>query len=158
MGDRMTLAEGLEALAGYGPAVWSGVAAAIVTFVIEIILCTKGILFAGANRKVALAKQRGHVLTGTRTHLRYRNREPENSTANRMYVATYEYMVNGRVRTKAVTSTSLKPPPTIALYYVSNPNRVFSEYDVGKNPLKVLLFVVPALIAYLVMTAMGFQA
>ncbi len=81
----------------------------------------------------------------------------ENSTANRMYVATYEYTVNGRVRTKAVTSTSLKPPTTIALYYVSNPNRVFSEYDVGKNPLKLLLFVVPVLIAYVVMTAMGFQ-
>lgn len=157
MGDRMTLTEAFKALAGYGPAVWCGVAAAIVTFVIEIILCTKGILFAGTEKKIALAKQRGHVLKATRRTLRYRDREPENTTANRIYRATYEYTVNGTIHTKALTSTGMKLPTTISLYYVNNPSKVFSEYDAGKNPLKILLFVVPVLVAYVVMTALGFQ-
>lgn len=77
MEDRVTLAEAFSALAGYGPALWCGVAAGIATFIVEVILCTKGILFAGADRKLALAKQRGHMLTATRTSLRFRDREPE---------------------------------------------------------------------------------
>lgn len=72
MEDRVTLAEAFSALAGYGPALWCGVAAGIATFIVEVILCTKGILFAGADRKLALAKQRGHMLTATRTSLRFR--------------------------------------------------------------------------------------
>ena len=52
MEDRMTLAEAFSALAGYGPALWCGVAAAIATFVIEVILCKKGILFGGADKKL----------------------------------------------------------------------------------------------------------
>ena len=47
MEDRVTLAEAFSALAGYGPALWCGVAAGIATFIVEVILCTKGILFAG---------------------------------------------------------------------------------------------------------------
>lgn len=153
----MTLTEAFEALAGYGPAVWCGVAAAVITFIIEIILCTKGILFASGEKKLARAKRNGHMLTATRTNLRYRDREPENSTTNRVYIANYEYTVNGEVRTRQVVSTSVKPPSTITLYYNGSPNKVFSEYDVGKNPLKILLFIIPVLVAYVVMTALGFR-
>ena len=66
MEDRVTLAEAFGVLAGYGLGFWCGVAAGIATFIVEIILCKKGILFAGADRKLALAKQRGHMLTATR--------------------------------------------------------------------------------------------
>ena len=138
MENRMTLTEAFRALAEYGLAFWCGVVAGIATFVVEIILCKKGILFAGADRKLALAKQRGHMLTATRTSLRFRDREPEGTTTNRVYIANYEYTVNGKRRTKQVTSTSVKPPLTITLYYVSSPKRVLSEYDVGKNPLQQL--------------------
>ena len=157
MEDRIGLAEALGELAGYGPALWCGVAAAIATFIIEIILCKKGILFAGTDRKIALAKQRGHLLTATRTSLRYRNRDPENTSTNRVYIANYEYVVDGIRRTKQVISTSLKPPTAITLYYVNSPNRAFSEYDGGKNPLQILLYIVPVLIAYVVATALGFE-
>ena len=46
MEDRITLTEAFHALAGYGAAFWCGAAAGIATFIIEIILCQKGILFA----------------------------------------------------------------------------------------------------------------
>ena len=157
MEDRVTLAEAFGVLAGYGLAFWCGVAAGIATFIVEIILCKKGILFAGADRKLALAKQRGHMLTATRTSLRFRDREPEGTTTNRVYIANYEYTVNGSRRTKQVTSTSVKPPLTITLYYLNSPTKVFSEYDLGKNPLQILLYIVPVLVAYLVATALGFE-
>ena len=54
MEDRITLTEAFSALAGYGPALWCGVAAAIATFIVEIILCKKGILFAGQTRNLRL--------------------------------------------------------------------------------------------------------
>ena len=157
MEDRLTLAEAFRALAGYGPAFWCGAAAGIATFVVEIILCKKGILFAGADRKLALAKQRGHTLTATRASLRFRDRGSEDTRRNRIYIATYEYTVNGKRRTKQVTSTSVKPPLTITLYYLNSPTKVFSEYDLGKNPLQILLYIVPVLVAYFVATALGFE-
>lgn len=100
MEERMNLAEAFSALAGYGAAVWCGVAAAIATFVIEIILCKKGILFASGEKKIARAKRRGHMLTAVRTNIRFRDREPEDATTNRLYIANYEYIVDGKVHTK----------------------------------------------------------
>ena len=115
MEDRITLTEAFHALAGYGAALWCGVAAGITTFIVEIILCQKGILFAGADKKLALAKQRGHLLTAQRISLRFRDREPENTTTNRVYIANYEYTVNGKRRTKQVTSTSVKGSSALPL-------------------------------------------
>ena len=150
MEDRITLTEAFSALAGYGPALWCGVAAAIATFIVEII-------FAGADKKLALAKQRGHMLTASRTSLRFRDREPEGTSTNRIYIANYEYTVNGKRHTKQVTSTSMKPPLTITLYYLNSPTKVFSEYDLGKNPLQILLYIVPVVVAYIVATVLGFE-
>ena len=76
---------------------------------------------------------------------------------NRVYIADYEYTVNGKRRTKQVTSTSVKPPLTITLYYLNSPNKVFAESDLGKNPLQILLYIVPVLVAYIVATALGFE-
>lgn len=59
MNERVTLSEAFEILAGYGPAVWLGVLAAIATFIIEVVLCTKGILFAGGEQKLKRAKKDG---------------------------------------------------------------------------------------------------
>lgn len=157
MENRVTLAEAFSVLAGYGLALWCGVAAGIATFIVEVVLCTKGILFAGADRKLALAKQRAHMLTATRTSLRFRDSEPEDTRSSRVYIASYEYTVNGKPRTKQVVSTSVKPPLTITLYYLNSPTKVFSEYDLGKNPLQILLYIVPILIAYIVATALGFE-
>ena len=65
MNDRVTLSEAIEILAGYGPAVWLGVLAAAVTFIVEIILCAKGVLFAGGEKKNKRAKKKGDVTRGT---------------------------------------------------------------------------------------------
>ena len=157
MNDRMTITEALAALAAYGPAVWLGVLAAVVTFVIEIVLCTKGILFAGGEQKLKRARQAGNVALGTLKQCRYKDREPEGKTANRLYTGIYEYTVDGVTRTKQLVLSGMKPPRTLYFYYTSTPDRVFSEYDIGKNPLKLLMYIIPVLVAFAVMTAFGFR-
>ena len=146
MNDRMTITEAIQALASYGPAVWLGVLAAIVTFIIEVVLCTKGILFAGGEQKLKRARKAGHVVLGTLKKYRYNDREPEGKTANRLYTGIYEYTVDGVTRTKHLVLSGMKPPHTLYFYYTSTPEHVFSEYDVGKNPLKILIYIIPVLI------------
>ena len=157
MNDRMTITEAIQALASYGPAVWLGVLAAIVTFIIEVVLCTKGILFAGGEQKLKRARKAGHVVLGTLKKYRYNDREPEGKTAKRLYTGIYEYTVDGVTRTKHLVLSGMKPPHTLYFYYTSNPEHVFSEYDVGKNPLKILIYIIPVLVAFVVMTALGFR-
>ena len=57
---------------GYGPAVWLGVLAAVVTFVVEIILCSKGILFSGGEQKLKRARKEGKAVLGTLKSCRYK--------------------------------------------------------------------------------------
>ena len=83
MNDRMTIAEALAELASYGPAVWLGVLAAVATFVIEAVLCAKGILFSGGERKLERARKAGNVVQGVLKTCRYRdgNRRARRQTA-----------------------------------------------------------------------------
>ena len=157
MNERVTLSEAFEILAGYGPAVWLGVLAAIATFIIEVVLCTKGILFAGGEQKLKRAKKDGKFVLGTLKDSWYKEREPEKKTANRLYTGIYEYTVDGVTRTKQLILSGRKPPHTLYFYYTSPPKHVFSEYDVGKNPLKILIYIIPVLVAFAVMTALGFR-
>ena len=51
----------------YGDFIWNRAdaetrAAAIATFIIEVVLCTKGILFAGGEQKLKRAKKDGKIL------------------------------------------------------------------------------------------------
>ena len=157
MNERVTLSEAFEILAGYGPAVWLGVLAAIATFIIEVVLCTKGILFAGGEQKLKRAKKDGKFVLGTLKDSWYKEREPEKKTANRLYTGIYEYTVDGKKKKKQLILSGRKPPRTLYFYYTSTPKHVFSEYDVGKNPLKILIYIIPVLVAFAVMTALGFR-
>ncbi|MBQ9886274.1 MAG: hypothetical protein IJM37_05390 [Lachnospiraceae bacterium] len=141
----------------YDSSVWFGILAALITFVIEIILCKRGIIFAKYEKKIEKAKKAGKVITAKMINCRYEDREPDNKTASRMYIALYEYTFDGIKRTKQIVSTSVKPPYTISLYYDSNPKKTFSEYDVGKNPFFFILYIIPILVAYFVIKMLGFN-
>ena len=157
MDDRMTISEARDALIGYGPAVWIGVLAAIVTFIIEVILCTKGIIFAGGEKKIERARKEGKYAQGTLVELLYQNREPEGKTVNRLYSGIYEYTVEGITRTKRVVVPGNAPPKTLYFYYKKTPDHVFTEYDIGKNPFMILIYIIPVLVAFAVMTALGLR-
>ena len=155
--DEVTLSEAFDILAGYGIEVWAGIFAAIFVVIIEIILCKKGIILASGDKKIEKAKREGKTLTATMTNCRYNDRAPQGKTANRMYIALYEYYVGSKRMTKQIVSTSVKPPHSITLYYTTSPNKAFSEYDVGKNPLKFIIYIVTVVVAFFVMQALGFN-
>ena len=129
--------------------IWVGAIAAIVVLIIEIKLMKKGILFGGGDRKLERAKQAGHVLDATLVN--------HWISSNGKHRSTYEYFINGNIRKKYHLITSWHPNSHIKLYYVNTPDKVFSEHKLGRNPLKILLYIVPALVAIAVAKLLGYE-
>lgn len=127
MNNQIGLKEAWEQLLAYDPAVWIGVFTAIVVFAIEIVLYKKGIIFSSGEKKIAKAKESGHMLSATQVKCRYY----EKSSGARNYAATYEYELNG-LHTK-------------------------SEADVSSSPSKLLMYIIPIIAAIAVMKALGFE-
>lgn len=157
MDTRISLSDAWEILAGYDTAVWCGLLVAVITFVIEVILCSKGIIFSKEEKLIAAAKKKGNMITAKMTDCRYEDRTPYDKRTNRMYIAMYEYVIGGISRKKQIISTSGKPPRTITLYYGSNPKKTISEYDVIRPSFKFLIYIIPILVAFLTMKIMGFS-
>lgn len=109
------------------------------------------------KKKIERARKEGKYAQGTLVKLLYQNREPEGKTVNRLYSGIYEYTVEGITRTKRVVVPGNAPPKTLYFYYKKTPDHVFTEYDIGKNPFKILIYIIPVLVAFAVMTALGFR-
>lgn len=155
--ERITFSDVWRALSAYDPALWLGAVAAIVTFAIEIVLMKRGLIFAGGEKRLERARKAGHIIPATMIKCRYEDKNSSGKTANRMYIATYEYSALGEVGTARVVTVGMKPPHTISLYYDSHPSKVFSEYDIKPNPLQFLLYVIPIMVAIAVMKMLGFN-
>ena len=108
-------------------------------------------------KKIERARKEGKYAQGTLVELLYQNRKPEGKTVNRLYSGIYEYTVEGITRTKRVVVPGNAPPKTLYFYYKKTPDHVFTEYDIGKNPFKILIYIIPVLVAFAVMTALGFR-
>lgn len=155
--DEVTLKDAWEQILSYDISLWFGLLGAIIVFIIEIILLKKKLIFSGFEKKVKEAQKDGRVINATRVSCRYKNREPESKTINRIYIAYYKYELNGKVGKYQVVSTSIEPPYTIPLYYEKNTNKVFSNYGKKSNPLIFLIYIIPILVAYFIMKTMGFE-
>lgn len=155
MEKEITLKEAWEQILAYNPAIWFGLIGAIVVFIIEIILVKKKIIFGGFEKKIKGAQKEGRVLNGRRISCRYENRAPNDKTINRIYISYYEYELNGKKGKYQVVSTSIEPPYTIPLYYEKNSNKVFSNYGKKSNPLIVLIYIIPILVAYVIIKLLG---
>lgn len=152
MNSQIGLKEAWEIMASYDPTVWFGVLTAVVVFAIEIVLHKKKKIFSGDEIRIERAKKQGHVIKAQQVTCRYYDKK----SGLRNYVAVYEYEVDGITHTKTVTTRS-RPPLTIRLYYDKSPNKVFSDFDIGSSPLKILMYVIPIIAAFIVMKAMGFN-
>ncbi len=51
MNERLDISDFWSVMAGYGPAFWCGVVTAVTVFIAEAILCKRGIIFAGGERR-----------------------------------------------------------------------------------------------------------
>ena len=94
LGDRFDVLPLVSFPTAYGDFIWNRTdaetrAAVIATFIIEVVLCTKGILFAGGEQKLKRAKKDGKFVLGTLKDSWYKEREPEKKTANRLYTGIF---------------------------------------------------------------------
>ena len=154
--DRISFSELMEALASFPVAVWYGCPAALLVFILEIILVQKGILFPDDNRKEK-AIQAGHIIKAKKIKMRYKDTDESGKTATRKYYATYEYTVDGAQKTYRVVSGGSEPGFFLSLYYEKTPNKVFSDYDIKPSPFQFVLYLIPLAVAFLVMHLMGFS-
>ncbi len=138
------------------PAVWWGLLAALITFILLLRWNIKCRPFDGIGKKIEKARLAGDVVIGKRIRCRYKDRS-EKAGADRMYIATYQYTLKGVTKTKQITSTSGEPPYTISIYFEKSGNKIYTEYDSGKNPLVAMIYIVPIIVAYFVMMALGFE-
>ncbi len=153
MNDQLSIA---EALGSFPPEVWCGTIAGIVTFAIELVLVSKGIIFSGRNKRLEKAREAGRCVLGKRVRCHYRDKSSDNKTCNRRYVAQYEYTLNGKTKTKQVTSLGSEPGYTIWLYY-DEKGRVFTDGPTAKDLLTIVLYIIPVLVAGLVLKVLGFE-
>lgn len=110
----------------------------------------KKIIFGGFERKIEDARKNGRVISAKRISCRYENRNPRTKTINRIYIAYYQYELNGKIGKYQVVSTSVELPYSIYLYYNNNSNKVFSNYGKNSNPLIILIYIIPILVAYFI--------
>ena len=155
--EEVTIRGAIEAIISYGGAFWTGVIAGIIVFALEIVLCVKGVIFAGGEKKIEQAKKAGNMLTATRIKCWYKDRDSDDRTINRRYTAVYEYYAGSKRKTKRIVSTGMEPANTITLYYTKSPEKAFSEGEVSTNPLTVIIYILPLLVAYFVATALGYE-
>lgn len=141
-----------ESLTYYDPAIYCGIIAAVIVFVIEIKLHNRNLIFSGDEKRIQRAKEKGHVISAKQVKCRYRDRD----SGRRNYIATYEYEING-MQGKKVIVTNSHPPLSINLYYDVSPKKIFSEYDMGTGSLKILMYIIPIIVAYFVMRVMGYS-
>ena len=157
MEQQVSLLEVLKYFISFGPVVWIGVLSAVITFVVEIRLCQKGILFSSGEKKLKKARELGNIIQATCVSSRYiDDKDNDSITATRQYAAVYQYEVNGEVKKKCIISTGVNPPQILWLYYINSPYKVFSEYDVGTSPFQFLLYIIPILVAFIVMKLLGY--
>lgn len=147
-----------EAFGNYDPRIWVGVVVIIVVFAVEMILCNKGILVSRSERRLAKAKAAGHMLKATMKSCNYKDKKTNTKCEERIYTAIYEYEANGRTRRTSVVTTGARPPATLTMYYVSDPSKAFSEYQVGSGFLHFMLLLIPVAIGIVVVIGLGYRA
>ncbi len=145
-----------EVLSSFPPEVWCGAIAGVATFVIEMVLVAKGKIFSGRNKRLEKAREAGRYVRGKRVRCHYREKSSSNKTCDRRYVAQYEYTLNGKTKTKQVASTGTEPGYTIWIYY-DEKGRVFTDGPTAKDLLMIVLYIIPVLVAVLVLHVLGYE-
>lgn len=140
----------------FPPAVWCGALAALATFILEMVLVSKGIIFSGRNKRVEKARAAGRYMKGKQVKCRYHDSGSDQKTCNRRYVAQYEYTLNGKTKTKQVSSTGIRPGYTIWLYY-DEKGRVFTDDPPLTDILMIVLYIIPILVGGLVLELLGYK-
>lgn len=142
------------------PRIWCGVIAAIITFGVEVILCSKKIIFSGHEKNIARAIKEGHVATAT-LETQYSSTDytnPRNGKKVDRYHGRYVYEVNG-IKGKVHVSSSGRLPYMISVYWKKTPKKVFTDWKNSSflDNFIWIVYIIPILVFYWVARLMGYD-
>lgn len=149
-----------EEFSQYDPRLWCGVIAGITTFVVELILSTKGIFFRfdGHKRNMAKAIEEGHIATATLEKQYISTDYSDSKYGVDRYHGRYVYEVNG-IKGKVHVSSSHSLPTTTTVYWKTDPRKAFSSSNNScfLDKFEWIVYIIPMVVFYLVVRLMGYD-
>lgn len=133
-----------------------GVAAFLLTVVVETILLIVGNLSNSVQKKIKEAERLGNCVQGTRVHCTYVSEKDGKWNQILIFTSLYKYVVNGVEYTKSVITNEYEPPFSLTFYWDKNPRKVFSKYDIGTNSFNAVLFLIPLILCLGVIVVLGY--
>ena len=146
----------LQAVTELDVRVWIGLAVTLAVGAVEILLGRKGRIAARRTRQMELAKARGNMLTARLIHTDFEYHSTRGKRI-RTYFGKYEYEVNGRTKTFGEAFHNTRPPTTLTMYYVSDPEKAFSQLHTGQARFNALLLLIPLAAGIAVTMLLGYR-
>lgn len=141
----------------YDPAALVGIVVMFAVAILELVLIKKGVLLSRSERRLAKAKAAGHMLKATLVKTTFKDQSANGNYHERIYTGVYEYQVNGRTRKTYVHSKDSKPSNVVTMYYVSNPEKAFTEEESGGGIFTIMLMLIPLLAGIATSWALGYR-
>lgn len=147
-----------ELISQEDPRLWCGVIAAIITFVVEVILCSKKVIFSGHEKNIAKAIEEGHIATATLEKQYISTDYSDSKYGVDRYHGRYVYEVNG-IKGKVHVSSSHSLPTTTTVYWKKNPRKAFSSSNNScfLDRFIWIVYIIPFLVCYLVLRLTGYD-
>lgn len=137
-----------------------GMTLAIVTiavFVVEFVLLNKGIIFSRGKKRVEKAKRDGRTLEATRVSCRRSHHTNTDGTEDDRWHATYEYVLEGKRRTKLVHNDHLQYlPSTMTLYYKESGKKAYTYSEFSNEPFFFLIYFIPFVVSGVIGWLIGY--
>lgn len=147
-----------ELISQEDPRIWCGVIVAIITFVVEVILCSKKVIFSGHEKNIARAIEEGHIATATLETQYISTDYSDSKYGVDRYHGKYVYEVNG-IKGKVRVSSSHSLPTTTTVYWKTDPRKAFSSSNNScfLDKFEWIVYIIPMVVFYLVVRLMGYD-
>ena len=137
-----------------------GMTLAIVTiavFVVEFVLLNKGIIFSRGKKRVEKAERDGRTLEATRVSFRRSQHTNTNGNKHDWWIARYEYVLEGKRRTKVVSSKySQDLTSTMTLYYKESGKKAYTYGEFSNEPFFFLIYFIPFVVSGVIGWLIGY--
>ena len=148
----------LQAMKETDVRVWIGLAVILAVGIVEGILYRKGLIYSHSIRRMQQAREKGHMM---RAQLIFTDfdyfTDGDAERRIRTYTGTYEYEVNGRSKKVTECFHGMHPPRTLTMYYVSDPEKAFSEMKATNCGVSALMLLIPVAAGAAVTILLGFR-
>lgn len=120
----------------------------IFIYILEVILYSKGILFASGPKRLELAKQNGYMVTAKRTDLTFDAKDNANGVSTRNWFAVYECDFKGKHHKKYIYSYHGMPASALTLYHDGKSSKLYTETEMKEHRKSFLMIFIPLAVMF----------